>query len=104
MTRDVKAARRRAAERWEILNAFVDFTMARLTPARVRVWLVLFRDTKPDGLARTGQADVARRAGVSVRTVQRAVAALTAAGLVRVVRRGRLNGGPSVYAVRGAAD
>ena len=33
------------------------------------VWLVLYRDTK-DGVAKTSQADIARRAGISVRTAQ----------------------------------
>lgn len=96
------AARQRAARRWKLLNEFVDYSLRRLPPAEVRVWLVLFRDTKPVGRARTGQTDIARRTGLSVRTVQRAVRALAAAGLVKVVQVGRLNAGPSVYAVRGA--
>jgi CRP-like cAMP-binding protein len=95
--------KRRAArsERFAALNAFVDFGIAsaELTPAESLVWLVLFRDTKGNGTARTAQADVARRAGLDVRTVRRAVAALEAKGMLRTVRRGRLNAGPSVYRV-----
>lgn len=95
-----KAPRRRgSSERFAQLNAFVDFGIAdaQLTPAEAIVWLVLFRDTKASGTARTSQADIARRAGLDVRTVRRALASLEAKGLVQVVRRGRLSAGPSVY-------
>lgn len=75
--------------------------MCGLTPAEVRVWLVVFRDLKPEGIARAGQADIARRAGLCVRSVGGAIRRLIDRGLVQVVRRGRLNGGPSIYRVRG---
>ena len=90
---------RARSERFAVLNAFVDFGIADadLTPAEALVWLVLYRDTKGTGTARTAQADVARRAGLDVRTVRRAVASLTAKGMLETVRRGRLNAGPSVY-------
>ena len=101
-----KLKRRGRSERFAMLNAFVDFGIAatNLTPAESLVWLVLFRDTKGTGTARTGQADIARRAGIDVRTVRRAVAALEAKGMLTTVRRGRLNAGPSVYRVRPTAD
>lgn len=91
--------RRTRSERFAVLNSFVDFTLAELTGAEVKVWLILYRDTKANGLARTGQADIARRAGLTVRGAQKAIDRLTAKGVVRVVRRGRLNAGPSVYRV-----
>lgn len=93
--------KRRAArsERFATLNAFADFGLAVLTGAEVKVWLILFRDTKGTGTARTGQADIARRAGLSPRGVRKALASLGANGFVAVVRRGRLNAGPSVYRV-----
>jgi hypothetical protein len=96
-----KPKRRSRSERFAVLNAFVDFGIADadLTPAEVLVWLVLFRDTKGDGTARTGQADIARRAGLSRRGVQKALDKLVAKGLVALVRRGRLNAGPSTYRV-----
>ncbi len=80
-----------------MLNTFTDFTLSGLTGAEVKVWLILFHDTKKTGTARTGQADIARRAGVTVRGVQKVLDKLTAKGLVTVVRRGRLNCGPSIY-------
>lgn len=86
-------------ERFAVLNTFTDFTLCGLTGAEVKVWLILFRDTKKTGTARTGQADIARRAGIDVRTVRRTLAKLERAGLLKVVRRGKLNGGPSVYRV-----
>lgn len=87
-------------ERFAVLNAFVDTALAELTGAEAKVWLILFRDTKAaTGTARTGQADIARRAGLKSRMVRYALTALEAKGMIRVVRRGRLNGGPSCYRV-----
>ena len=96
--------KRRTGEnhRFAVLNTFTDFGIAsgRLTGAEVKVWLILFRDTKvKTGTARTGQTDIARRAGTDARTVRRVLVTLEAKGMVCVVRRGRLNGGPSVYRV-----
>jgi len=90
---------RRRGERFATLNAFVDFGLAELTGAEAKVWLILFRDTKGTGTARTGQADIARRAGLGPRMVRYALASLQKKGMVRVVRRGRLNAGPSIYRV-----
>jgi hypothetical protein len=91
---------RSRSERFAVLNAFTDFGLARLTGAETKVWLILFRDTRAaTGTARTGQADIARRAGLKPRMVRYALASLEAKGMVRVVRRGRLNAGPSVYRV-----
>ncbi len=87
--------------RFAVLNSFVDCEMHKLTRAEVAVWFVLYRDTKPDGTARTGQTDLARRAGCDARTVRRALTLLEARGLVEVIRRGRLGAGPSRYRVRG---
>jgi hypothetical protein len=86
--------------RFHSVNAFLDVTMAALGRAELAVWLILWRDTKPDGLARTSQRDLARRAGCNPRTVRRALAALREAGLVSVLCRGGLDRGLSVYRVR----
>ena len=85
--------------RFHQINNFADFTLATLDRAQIAVWLLLWRDTKPEGLARTSQTDLARRAGVSARTVERAVKSLAAAGLLTVVYRGGLRKGPSKYRV-----
>jgi hypothetical protein len=87
--------------RFGVLNGFVDVELRHLTRAELAVWLVLYRDTKPDGTARTGQTDLARRAGLTPRGVRKALARLIAVGLIEVVRRGRLGSGPSVYRVKG---
>lgn len=97
--------RRPRASRFAALNAFTDCALAGLTSAEVKVWLILFRDTKAaTGTARTGQADIARRAGLKPRTVRYALASLETKGMVRVVRRGRLSAGPSVYRVHPTGD
>ena len=95
-----KPRRRTRSERFAALNAFTDCALADLTGAEAKVWLILFRDAKAaTGTARTGQADIARRAGLEPRTVRRALTSLEAMGMVRVVRRGHLNAGPSTYRV-----
>lgn len=91
---------RRKGDRFAVLNAFVDCTLAGLTRNEIAVWLVLYRDTKPDGTARTSQADLARRAGTSDRTVRRALDGLGRWGLLKVKYRGGIGRGASVYRVR----
>jgi hypothetical protein len=98
-----KGERRRSLRRFQCVNAFLDVTMAGLGRAELAVWLLLWRDTKPDGLARTSQADLARRVGCNPRTVRRALAGLQGAGLVEVVRQGGLRRRMSVYRVRPVA-
>ena len=94
-----KTSRRNTADRFAVLNTFADFTMAGLARAEIVVWLLLWRDTKPDGLARTSQADLARRAGIDVSTAKRAVARLVRRRLLTVAFRGSLRRGPSKYRV-----
>jgi len=90
---------RKTGDRFAVLNTFADFTMGKLSRAEIAVWLLLWRDTKPDGLARTSQADLARRAGSHVSTAKRAVARLVRQRLLTVVFRGSLRRGPSKYRV-----
>jgi hypothetical protein len=85
--------------RFECINAFLDVTMANLDRAELAVWLLLWRDTKPDGLARSSQSDLARRAGCNSRTVRRALVALQKVGLLTVVSQGGLPHRVSVYRV-----
>jgi hypothetical protein len=94
-----RATKRRSRLRFEILNAFVDEGMSKLTPHESVVWFVLFRDTKPDGLARTAVDDIARRAGIGRRTVLRALGRLERLRMIKVVRRGGLSRGASSYRV-----
>jgi DNA-binding MarR family transcriptional regulator len=103
--RGVPATGRFARSRFHVLNSLVDFGLVGLTGGQLKVWLILFRDTKANtGTARSGQADIARRAGLSVRGVQKIVSQLQQKGLLKVVRRGRLNVGPSAYRVFPAAS
>jgi hypothetical protein len=88
-------------QRFADINGFVDNTMSTFTRSEIAVWLVLWRDTKPDGLVRTSQKDIGRRAGASDRAVRTALRKLIGAGLVKVTRKGRLGAGPSAYRVRG---
>jgi hypothetical protein len=89
----------KTGNRFAVLNAFVDMTMKGLSRSEITVWVLLFRDTKPDGLARTAQTDLARRAGTTTRSIERAVSLLERLGLLSVVHRGGLRKGPSSYRV-----
>jgi hypothetical protein len=81
-------AKAKTGDRFSTINAFLDFSMVGLRPCERAVWLLLWRDTKPDGLARISQADLARRADASIRAVNVAVRELTRRGLLVVVHRG----------------
>jgi DNA-binding MarR family transcriptional regulator len=94
-----KTNQRQSRLRFEILNAFVDNGMVGLSRAELAVWLILYRDTKPDGTARASLADLARRGGMDRRTASRAVGRLVRRKMLQVIRRGGLNRGPSVYRV-----
>ena len=99
-----KRSAKSASGRFGVLNTFVDVTMREVDRTAAAVWLVLYRDTKPDGLARTAQADIARRVGCSVRTAYAALKRLKTCGLLTVVCRGGLNRGPSIYRVRAVSE
>jgi hypothetical protein len=95
------AARKAVGDRFAVLNAFVDCSLAVLDNASdVKVWLILFRDTKT-GVARTSQADLARRAGVTDRTVRNSLGRLEKLGLVQVTHQGGLPNRTSAYRVVG---
>lgn len=104
-TADTKAAektkrsgRRATADRFAVLNAFVDAGMAGLSRVELATWLVLYRDTR-NGTAKTGQADIATRVGCSTKAVKNAVAKLRKLGLLALVYRGGQNRGSSIYRV-----
>lgn len=96
---DKQKAKRKTGDRFAVLNAFIDFTMGDIDRAEMAVWFALYRDTKPDGLARTSQADLARRAGTTDRTVRRAIASLERRQLLKIVHRGGLQKGTSTYRI-----
>lgn len=98
-TRPPQASKQHSG-RFATLNGFVDCKMGALPRAAALVWLALFRDTKPDGLARTGTTDLARRVGCDPSSVKRAVRLLVDGGHLEVVRRGGLGIGPSTYRVK----
>ena len=93
-----KAGKKKTGERFAVLNAFVDCSLPGLSRVELATWLILYRDTRK-GTACTSQADIARRAGVSVRAVGKAIGKLSKSGLLIVVFRGGLNRGPSRYRV-----
>ena len=98
-TKDPK--RKAAADRFGILNAFVDATMRDLTPSEKLVWFVLFRDVR-DGVAKAAQSDIATRSGLTQSTVSLAIKQLANRGLLRIVHQGGFRKGLSTYRIRGS--
>jgi hypothetical protein len=94
-----KQRKRKTADRFAVLNAFIDLTAGELTRSEIMVWLVLYRDTR-NGVAKTSQADIARRAGINVRTARRAIGRLRDYRLLSIVRHGGLRQGPTTYQVQ----
>ena len=94
-----KTSRRESRLRFEMLNAFVDTGMADLSRAELAVWLILYRDTQRNGVARASLDDLARRGGMNRQTASRAVGRLARRKMLQVIRRGGLNCGPSAYRV-----
>lgn len=92
----VKKARPAVVVKLLALNRFLDNTARAIHPSAALVWLQLLRDER-DGTARTAIADLARRCGLSSRTVKRRLAELKACGLVKVLKQGTRDVGPTVY-------
>ncbi|MGE5610355.1 MAG: transcriptional regulator [Bacillota bacterium] len=100
----ITEAKSKSASRFAVLNTFIDVTLRDLDRAEVAVWLVLYRDTKPNGIARTAQTDIARRSGLSERHVRRVIGRLIKRKLLALVHRGGIHSGPSTYRVIPLAD
>lgn len=90
--------RRGGADRFAVLNAFVDLTAAQLCRADLLVWLVLYRDERNQS-SRTSRSDIVRRTGLGHRTVARAVQRLVKLGLLKIIYQGGLGRGVSIYRV-----
>lgn len=77
-------------------NRFLDSSARLLSPASVLVWMLLWRDER-GGTVRTAVSDLARRSGLSARTVKRALRVLREGGFVATDHRGTPTTGPTVY-------
>ena len=92
---------RNAGDRFGVANAFVDFGARLVDPTAQSCWWTLWRETKPDGLARVSFSRVAECVGMDRRTAIRAIDRLAKAGLLTVVRRGGMRSGASTYRAHG---
>lgn len=94
------------AERWRILNNFVDFTLRELLKHRktttldMAVWLVLYRESK-NGTACVSQRQIGQVLGIRPNTINKAIKRLEQAGLVKVVKEGRYPKRSARYRVGG---
>jgi hypothetical protein len=83
--------------RFQEINDFVDHTMKTLEFRASLAWFTLWRNTKPNGLAKIAMSDLARRMGCSKYTAKRAIRDLSRAGLLTVVALGSISRGVSTY-------
>jgi hypothetical protein len=93
-----KTNRRNTADRFAVLNAFVDAGMGGLSRVEIGTWLTLYRDTR-DGTACTSMVSIAARIGCSKQAVVDAVGRLRRRGLLTQVFKGNNLRGPSIYRV-----
>ena len=91
-----KPRKRAKSPRWDLLNTFVDFGQRLLTCSAVRVWLVLYRETGRDGLAKLTVGQISEKAGIGTTAVKNGLGELKAKKFVVLVSRGSRNKGPSV--------
>lgn len=87
-------------DRFAVLNSFADYGARLVDTTAQACWWILYRETKPDGLARVSQGQIAKCIGLSRWAVNRALRRLELAGLLTVIRRGGLRGGASTYRIR----
>lgn len=87
-------------QRFAILNAFVDNSLAGLSRVEALTWLVLYRDTR-DGTVSTSIESIAARIGASKRATVSAINHLRERGLLIRILKGGINRGPSRYRVVG---
>jgi hypothetical protein len=80
------------------LAGFVDDGVRMLTRSELATYLILLRDTRPDGTARAGLDDLAKRGGMSRWAASRAVRSLVAKNVLTIVRRG-VPGKPTLYTI-----
>jgi DNA-binding MarR family transcriptional regulator len=73
---------------YQNLDGFVDQGARKLSRSELVTYLILLRDTRPNGTARAGLNDLAERGGMSRKSASRAVGSLIAKGVLRIVRRG----------------
>jgi hypothetical protein len=91
--------RNRSTYFFQTFNAFVDYGIRDLSRSEIAAYLILLRDTKPDGRTRTSYSDIATRGGMSRMSAIRAVRSLVKRGVVEIVRRGGRGIGSTTYCV-----
>lgn len=87
--------------RFKTMNDFCDHSARLVDTTAQATWMILYRETRSNGIACVSHSQIAERIGSSRRTVVRAVQHLEDAKLITVVHRGGLTGGTSSYRVHG---
>lgn len=89
-----------ASTRFAVLNTFVDESARLVSTTAQSVWFVLYRETKPNGLAQISHNQIAEMIGLKRRATINATQELIAKGLIRVVQRGSAaTHEPTIYRV-----
>jgi hypothetical protein len=80
--------RKEATGRFQVLNTFVDESARLVSTTAQAVWMVLYRETKPNGLAQVSHNQIAEMIGLKRRATINATQELIAKGLIKVIHRG----------------
>jgi DNA-binding transcriptional ArsR family regulator len=92
---------RKVGDRFAVANAFADYGARLVDTTAQSCWWIVWRETKPDGLARVSFNRIAECIGKGRRTVIRTMKRLKRAGLITVVRQGGMREGASTYRAHG---
>jgi hypothetical protein len=85
--------------RFATINNFVDAHLSTCQPAEIAVYLVIWRYVR-EGTTEIGHQQLAEITGLSERSTKRAVKALAAKGIIRLLRKGNnLMNKPNRYAI-----
>ncbi len=92
-----------SAERFKTMNEFADLSAKSVSTTAQAAWWILFRETKPSGLASVSLSQLAESIGMKRRTAIYAIQELERGGLLSVVKRGNAKTGSSIYRIHGTA-
>lgn len=80
-------------KRWWFLTSFIDKSMTELSNAEIVIWLMLWRDTKKNGLAKTSISYLAKRSGMTERMIRKGIRSLIENGMLKRIKRGGTSNG-----------
>jgi DNA-binding transcriptional ArsR family regulator len=91
--------------RFLTMNSFADTSARQVGLAAQAVWFQLFRHARAKGVVSLSQGQIAERAGITKRTVIKAIKELTEAGMIELLSKGNnIKNEASTYRVIDTTD